>query len=140
MTTVTLQDGQVVLRDGKVGTEASCCCEACDVCFVAVGGTYNFTFDGNCNGNAVNYSGQLVNGSYFSGGVSVTLACTSFEPCGAGGTIDGLLMIVDDGTCSWEYVLPCDPFSACPSNQITPVGTYTLDNCGDATAGTLVIS
>jgi hypothetical protein len=27
MTLITLQDGKVVLRDGKVGTEQACCCE-----------------------------------------------------------------------------------------------------------------
>jgi hypothetical protein len=32
MTLITLQDGKVVLRDGKVGTEQACCCgENCDV-------------------------------------------------------------------------------------------------------------
>jgi hypothetical protein len=30
MTLITLQDGKVVLRDGKVGTEQACCCEACN--------------------------------------------------------------------------------------------------------------
>jgi hypothetical protein len=29
MTTVTFQDGAVVLRDGKVGTGLECCCEKC---------------------------------------------------------------------------------------------------------------
>lgn len=29
MTTVTFQDGKVVVRDGKVGTEADCCCCPC---------------------------------------------------------------------------------------------------------------
>ena len=29
MTKITLQDGKVVLRDGKVGTEQECCCKQC---------------------------------------------------------------------------------------------------------------
>jgi len=29
MTLITLQDGKIVLRDGKVGTEQACCCECC---------------------------------------------------------------------------------------------------------------
>jgi hypothetical protein len=29
MTRITLQDGKVVLRDGKVGTEEACCCGGC---------------------------------------------------------------------------------------------------------------
>lgn len=29
MTTITLQGGTVVLRDGQVGTEESCCCPGC---------------------------------------------------------------------------------------------------------------
>lgn len=33
MTEITVQDGKVVLRDGKVGTQAACCCGgACDCC------------------------------------------------------------------------------------------------------------
>lgn len=30
MTLVTFQDGRVVMRDGKVGTEQACCCGQCD--------------------------------------------------------------------------------------------------------------
>jgi hypothetical protein len=29
MTTITVQDGQIILRDGKVGTEQECCCIEC---------------------------------------------------------------------------------------------------------------
>jgi len=29
MTKITLQDGRVVMRDGKVGTEQECCCKQC---------------------------------------------------------------------------------------------------------------
>lgn len=140
MTTVTVQDGKVVLRDGKVGTEAACCCEVCDVCFVDFSGTYDFEFTGTCNGNAVNYTGQLYNGFYSSAGVTATLACTEIAACSVGNAVAGLFMAVDDGTCVWEYVLPGDAFAACPSAQITPEGTYTLDNCGDNITGTLVIS
>ena len=32
MTQVPLQDGKVVLRDGKAGTEAACCCGSCCRC------------------------------------------------------------------------------------------------------------
>jgi hypothetical protein len=32
MTLITLQDGKIVLRDGKVGTEQECCCEQEDCC------------------------------------------------------------------------------------------------------------
>lgn len=35
MTRITLQDGKVVLRDGKVGTEQACCCVVCE----STGGT-----------------------------------------------------------------------------------------------------
>jgi hypothetical protein len=30
MTLITLQDGKLVLRDGKVGTEQECCCKKCE--------------------------------------------------------------------------------------------------------------
>lgn len=29
MTTITVQDGKIVMRDGKVGTEQACCCPKC---------------------------------------------------------------------------------------------------------------
>jgi hypothetical protein len=29
MTTITAQDGKIVMRDGKVGTEQACCCKQC---------------------------------------------------------------------------------------------------------------
>lgn len=141
MTTVTLQDGQVVLRDGKVGTEASCCCEVCDVCFVNLIGTYNFDFSGTCNGNPVADNGQIVDGTYV-GNLAIGFVCTAYEPCGGGGVVVGLLIQVTDNAngCTWEYVLPGDAFAACPSSQITPVGTYTLTNCADNTTATLIIS
>jgi hypothetical protein len=34
MTLITFQDGKVVLRDGKAGTEQACCCEEQDPCLV----------------------------------------------------------------------------------------------------------
>jgi hypothetical protein len=30
MTRITLQNGQIVLRDGKIGTEQACCCKKCE--------------------------------------------------------------------------------------------------------------
>lgn len=115
------------------------CCENCSVCFVNFSGTYQFQFDGECNGNAVSYSGQIVNGYYLSGNVLVTLLCTTAEACGEP-AVAGMLIIVEDGNCYWQYVLPGNTDTACPSEQITPEGTYTLKNCVDATDGTLVIS
>ena len=44
MTLITLQDGKIVLRDGKVGTEQACCCEGCppgSVCLANVTYTLN---------------------------------------------------------------------------------------------------
>jgi hypothetical protein len=41
MTLITIQDGRVVLRDGKVGTEQACCCgclECPDYCCVLISG------------------------------------------------------------------------------------------------------
>ena len=32
MTLITFQDGQVVMRDGQVGTEQACCCQECAPC------------------------------------------------------------------------------------------------------------
>ena len=29
MTAITIRDGKIVLRDGKVGTEQACCCDEC---------------------------------------------------------------------------------------------------------------
>jgi hypothetical protein len=33
MTRITLQSGQIVLRDGAIGTEEACCCIRCETCF-----------------------------------------------------------------------------------------------------------
>jgi hypothetical protein len=30
MTSITVQDGQIVLRDGAIGTEQACCCKKCE--------------------------------------------------------------------------------------------------------------
>ena len=37
MTLITLQDGRIVLRDGKVGTEQACCCGGCPPGYVCCG-------------------------------------------------------------------------------------------------------
>lgn len=39
MTLITFQDGKVVMRDGKVGTEQACCCQQCE-CRVTTGSQY----------------------------------------------------------------------------------------------------
>jgi hypothetical protein len=32
MTSITMSDGKIVLREGKVGTETDCCCDLCKTC------------------------------------------------------------------------------------------------------------
>lgn len=41
MTLITFQDGKVVLRDGKVGTEQECCCQGCNCPTVCPGISFN---------------------------------------------------------------------------------------------------
>jgi hypothetical protein len=45
MTAITLQDGKIVLRDGKVGTEQACCCGC--ACAFREGSVIVVTVDGN---------------------------------------------------------------------------------------------
>jgi hypothetical protein len=50
MTLITFQDGQPVMRDGKIGTEQECCCEQCCVTLYAntnIAGAYQEDWD-NC--------------------------------------------------------------------------------------------
>jgi hypothetical protein len=54
MTLITLQDGKLVLRDGKVGTEQACCCNAplCKRIFVVRECTYVCAaIEGGCGGD-----------------------------------------------------------------------------------------
>jgi hypothetical protein len=55
MTTITFQDGKVVLRDGKVGTEQACCCQGGQCCggYTNCQVTYTVTLS----------TGQVINGT-----------------------------------------------------------------------------
>lgn len=58
MTLITFQDGKVVLRDGKVGTEKECCCEPAG-CGVCVQVDYQWSFTENVCGVAATFSGSV---------------------------------------------------------------------------------
>jgi hypothetical protein len=69
VTRITFQDGKVVLRDGKVGTEEACCCCSCPPCSdtfsfsVELGGltaTTNFCSDGGYTGQAFDFEDGFV--------------------------------------------------------------------------------
>lgn len=139
MTLITFSENAVVMRNGKVGTEQSCCCGGCDNCFVDFSGVYSFTFTGTCNGNPVNMAGFITDGLYFNVPDVVTLLCTQFAPCNAGAPVAGLLLSVTNGNCTWEAIVPGDTETVCPADQVTIAGTYNLTNCADNTVGTLVI-
>ena len=47
MTQITVQDGKIVLRDGKVGTEQGCCCDGDCGCSLREGSAIVVTVDGN---------------------------------------------------------------------------------------------
>lgn len=63
MPRITVQDGRLVLRDGKIGTGQACCCgecqctgspaESCEIDYIAV--TFEFSFD-NCGGALVSHT------------------------------------------------------------------------------------
>jgi hypothetical protein len=93
MTQITLQDGKIVLRDGKVGTEQACCCVKRVVCILQESGGVagiagsNVVFD-NGGGTYETLSFDGVNGYWlgrFEGGLdgftqSVTISFTTVKP------------------------------------------------------------
>jgi hypothetical protein len=96
MTLITFQDGTVVVRDGKVGTEQACCCEDC-VCEELCEGL-SFDVQASIGGMTVNASTTLPgtavqrfdkndgSGDYIE--VTVVVGCGKLGP---------------DGECGWEF-------------------------------------
>jgi hypothetical protein len=58
VTRITFQDGQVVLRDGKVGTEEACCCGDCDLSSGDAAEQPSVSVTTNCNCNAGTLDGN----------------------------------------------------------------------------------
>jgi hypothetical protein len=77
MTLITFQDGAVVLRDGKVGTEQACCCEPeppCNPCCPFVTWTYT---RGACAGSAVSQVTNAVDADCYSYFVDEDFDCVN---------------------------------------------------------------
>ena len=146
MTSLTVEDGKLVVRDGALGTEQACCCELgeqgnCEGCFVDFAGTFNWTFTAdNCNGNAVNMAGTIVDGMVPNGELQVS--CTEDFVCIFAGDpfVAGLLLSLFDGGCEWREILPGGIFERPCDTARTMPGTYTLKNCDTGETGTLVIA
>lgn len=119
MTKITLQDGRVVLRDGKIGTEQACCCGEECVCPAdcvdglqislgneptCAGGFYSDFLD--CTGGGISASMYCSDGEWL---VFVSVCC--FE---------------NDGLCfaSYEAVLECE------SDNLPPAGAVGLNETG----------
>jgi len=77
MTLITVQDGAVVMRDGQVGTEQACCCDApcacfsgdlpdCDIDYIAF--DYSFLFP-DCTGNRISGTITLNDANNFYSGI-----------------------------------------------------------------------
>lgn len=142
MTLIAFQDGKPIFRDGKVGTEQSCCCEpvdeTCAGCFLDFSGTYNWTFTGTCNGNPVNLNGTIVDG--VDNNVFMLMACTEDAICAGDPYQQGLFFSFFDGACAFRGFVAGGIFDHPCSTARTVVGTYELTSCAGNGTGTLVIS
>lgn len=63
MTKITLQDGKVVLRAGKVGTEQACCCQ-CDPCSLCLSPCLEVTLSGFAGDSTPCDECDYLNGTY----------------------------------------------------------------------------
>lgn len=144
MTRITVQDGGVLFRDGLVGTEQACCCgepppEECDGCFVDFAGAFNWTFTAaDCNGNAVNMAGTIVDGTDPNG--ELQIFCTEDSLCAGDVPVAGLVLSVFNGVCQWREIVPGGIFTHDCNDGKTLAGTYTLKRCTNGQTGTLEVS
>lgn len=71
MTKITFQDGKVLMRDDRIGTEEACCCEECDLSAGDDADQPDVTVATNCNCNAGTLNGNYpYAGSNFDGNYS----------------------------------------------------------------------
>ena len=118
MTRITLQDGKIVLRDGKVGTEQACCCDdepcVCPPC------SDDFSFSVTWAGLTATTNICFVDGSYF--GVAnefppngfITLEVTA--SCEIGNWLLAATLCYQEGNCNaasrYSLVVPCEDTDA----------------------------
>lgn len=137
---LTVSDGELVVHGDKLGTGQPCCCrEECTGCFVDFEGSFDWTFTAaDCNGNAVNMEGTIVDGTDPNGELQVM--CTEDIICLGDPPIEGLLLSLFNGVCQWRDIVPGGVSSHSCEDARSLVGTYTLKRCATGQTGTLVIS
>lgn len=134
MTLVTFQDGQIVMRDGKVGTGEECCCPQCTPCECGwlFSGTYDYELTITCNGNPVTQTGQIVNGVFVPADEPSIVPSLNF--CVVFATN---LFCADPGTpCTYSSgTIEPEGWDGCCENRVSLVGEYTLNQLagGDCT-------
>jgi hypothetical protein len=137
MTLITLQDGKIVLRDGKVGTEEACCCGECPQPY----GNFIFAGLASCTPAALGDPFQTEqqaqqaidfwlaeNQNFFDCAILPALEAAGYSRISSGGS---------------GFVYPWCDFCECPYNGLeaplygVQVGwTYVYD-CGECGSGTL---
>jgi hypothetical protein len=117
MTNIAVQDGKILLRDGAIGTEQSCCCKKCE---------------GPCDAeNACPEGCECVNGRCVT---ECSGPCDAENPCPEG-------CRCFDGECVPECSGPCDGDDSCPegcecvggecSGDVPPLASNCRDCCPD---------
>jgi hypothetical protein len=111
VTRITFQDGKVVLRDGQVGTEESCCCEDC-VCPPC---SDSFAFSVQWAGLTATTTICFLGGSYF--GINSNFTETGFvflevtATCENGNWLLAANLCYQEGNCGaasrYSLVVPC---------------------------------
>jgi len=118
MTLITFQDGQPVMRDGKIGTEQGCCCE----CAISLTAYIGFSGDPNfpefnaeyCEGLNANLEWLLAAAQ--AAGWSASISTTQNRPP----------EIPDDQNSCWGYFRACCNTSdvSCPADGLFPESDY----------------
>lgn len=116
MTLITVENGKVVLRSGKVGTEQACCCEQCAPCPDLESLCIDITltdYDGTvhtADETDIIWSGGTGT-IYFKGfEYVVTIACDTSNPAESLSAIVGWGGLIDDCICtsgSGSDAMPC---------------------------------
>lgn len=129
MTKITIQDGRIVLRDGKVGTESACCCVLCkcDACPETLG--FTVTFYGVKNGPLT-----LSHPHTSPGGVGSSAACDQY-PNGLvislGLTEDEAIPFGFSNVANVSVTIACGPLSGVPDGEWYINVSGTVANVND---------
>ena len=130
MTKITLQDGKILMRDGKVGTEQACCCNKC-LCELDCDVVQNasITFYGTKNGTVtVSYPSADPNGYFllfcdiYGNSRQVVLGVQVTEPDGFGGVRNVVAATI---------TIVCGPDALLNDGEYFTNATVTYGDAGD---------